>query len=170
MKFEVIFLRFGAMLFAVILAILPRGASSANAQTPSAAQIVFLHFKIKNDTITLVKSNTRPGVFKQRRGGETRGGIYYEVVSASGKSLWNGAMADPLVQRIEYSDPADSGRIKIKYVTHLEAEFTLRLPFKPEAHRIEFHRVELPVDQTRRKILRRPLGSILLQMTGGEAK
>jgi hypothetical protein len=140
------------------------------AQTPAAAQIVFLHFKIKNDTITLVKSNIRPGVVKQRRGGETRGEIHYEAVSPSGKLLWNGAMEDPLVQRIEYGDPADSGRIKIKYVTHSEAYFTLRMPFKPEAHRMEFYRVELPVDQNQRKILRQPIGSIILQMKGGEAK
>lgn len=155
---------------AIMLAVLPYMANPAHAQAPSAAQIVFLHFKIKDDTVTLVKSNVRPGVVKQRRGGETRGEIYYDVVSSSGKSLWNGAREDPLVQRIEYGDPADSGRIKIKYVTHKDAEFTLRIPFMPEAHRIEFYRVESPVDQTRRKILRRPLGSILLQMKGGEPK
>ncbi|MGH7600839.1 MAG: hypothetical protein ACREOI_31160 [bacterium] len=157
------------MFFAIMLA-MPPGASPAKAQSSSAAQIVFLHFKMKNDTITLVKLNTRPGAVKQRRGSETRGEIYYEVVSSSGKSLWRGAMEDPLVQRIEYIDSADSGRIKIKYVTHQEAEFTLRMPFKPEAHRIEFYRVGSPADQNRQKILRRPLGSILLQMSGGETK
>ncbi|MGH7451129.1 MAG: hypothetical protein ACRENG_07285 [bacterium] len=156
----------GTALWVFTLAI----TNSLHAQSPSAAQIVFLHFKMKNDSITLVKSNTRPGVVKQRRGGETRGGIYYDAVSASGKSLWNGVMNDPMVQRIEFSDPADSGRIKIKYVTHKEAEFTLRMPFKPEAHRIEFYRVEPPADQNGRKILRRPLGSILLQMNGSRSK
>ncbi|MCI0693559.1 hypothetical protein L0337_16320 [candidate division KSB1 bacterium] len=170
MKLKVTFLGIDATLFAITLALSLHEASLANAQTPSAAQIVFLHFKIKDETITLVKANTRPGVVKQKRGGETRGGIYYDVVSASGKSLWNGGMEDPLVQRIEYGDPADSGRIKIKNVTHEEAGFTLRMPFRPDAHRIEFYRLESSADQNRRKILRRPIGSILLQMKGDEPK
>ncbi len=156
----------GAALLVFTLAL----TNSLPAQTPSTAQIVFLRFKMKNDTITLIKLNTRPGVVKQKRGGEIRGGIYYDVVSSSGKSLWNGAMEDPLVQRIEYGDPAEAGRIKIKYVTHQEAEFTLRMPFKLEAHRIEFYRFKSPVEQNRREILRQPLGSILLQMKGGEPK
>jgi len=163
-------IHFGAKLFAVILAVSLRVISSAHAQSTSAAQIVFLHFKIKDDTIALVKSNTRPGVVKQRRGGETHGGIYYDVVSSSGQSLWHGVMDDPLVQRMEYGDPTNPGQLNIKYVKLKEAEFRLRMPFKPEAHRIEFYRVEPPIDQNRRKILRRPLGSILLQMKGGEAK
>jgi hypothetical protein len=144
---------------------------SLRAQSPSAAQIAFLHLKMKNDTITLVKSAIRPGVVKQKRALESRGGIYYDVVSSSGQSLWAGVMEDPLLQRLEYADPANSGQLKIKYVKLNEAEFTLRIPFKPEAHRIEFYRHNSPgADPSRQKASRQLFSSILLQLKGGDSK
>ncbi len=143
--------------------------SLVSAQTPDAAQIVFLKIKMKNDTLTLVQSALRPGVLKQKRGGETRGEISYELRSASGKLLWRGAMANPLLQRFEYEDPANPGQLKIKSVKLSEAEFTLRVPFKPETHRIEFYRQE--AGQGWQKVSRHvPLGSILLQLKGSEPK
>jgi hypothetical protein len=140
--------------------------SALPAPTPSAAQIVFLHFKMKNDSITLVKENVRPGVVKQRRGSEARGEISYAMLSSSGKLLWSGTMEDPLLQRFEYEDSSNPGRLKIKFVKLKEAEFTLRMPFKPEAERIEFYRQNSPeAAQSRQKASRHvPLGSIVLQL------
>jgi hypothetical protein len=159
-----------AMLFAVIFVMSLLGASQAKAQSLRTAQIVFLHCKMKNDTLTLVKSNIRPGVVKQKRGSEIRGKISYAMLSSAGKLLWRGAMEDPLLQRFEHADPANPGQIKIKYVKLNEADFTLRLPFEPEAHRIEFYRLESPAERDRRKISRRPIGSITLPINGNEAK
>ncbi len=156
----------GAAFLAFILA----ATNALPAQTPSAAQIIFLKFKMKNDTLTLMQSAIRPGVLKQSRGSKTHSEISYEVLSSSGKLLWRGGTEDPLLQRFEYEEPANSGQIKIKYVKLNEAEFTLRMPFMPEARRIEFYRAKSPADQDRWKILRRPIGSILLQMKGGEPK
>jgi hypothetical protein len=163
--------RNGAWMGAALLVFILASTSSLPAQTPSAAQIVFLKFKMKNDTLTLVQSAIRPGVLKQKRGSATRGEISYEVLSASGKLLWRGAMADPLLQRFEYEDPAMPSRIKIKSVKLSEAEFTLRVPFNPEAHHIDFYRQNSPeANQGRQKASRQSLGSILLQLKGGESK
>lgn len=164
--------RNSAWIGAAFLVFILAAANSLPAQTPSAAQIVFLKFKMTNDTLTLVQSALRPGVLKQKRGGETRGEISYEVRSSSGKLLWREAMEDPLLQRFEYEEPANPGQIKIKAVKLNEAEFTLRLPFKPEAHRIEFYRQNSPeANQGRLKASRRvTLGSMLLQPKGGELK
>ncbi|MDL1874332.1 hypothetical protein FBQ85_04065, partial [Cytophagia bacterium CHB2] len=85
-------LRFALLITVVAMA---RSASTANAQPQSDAQIVFLHLRMKNDSLTLVKSALRPGRVKQRRLVEKPGGIYYEVISSSGKSLWQGATGDP---------------------------------------------------------------------------
>jgi hypothetical protein len=164
--------RNGARIGAALLVFMLASTSSLPAQPPSAAQIVFLKFKMKNDTLALVQSAIRPGVLKQKRGGESRGEISYEVRSASGKLLWRGAIADPLLQRFEHEDPANPGRIKIKSVKLNEAEFTLRVPFQPEAHRIEFYRQRVAeAEQSRQKASRHvPLGSIILQLKGGEPK
>jgi hypothetical protein len=170
MKLNANFWGISTMLFAVMPLVSLFGASQAKAQSPNAAQIVFLHCKMKNDTLTFVKSNIRPGVVKQRRGGETRGEIAYEVLSSSGELLWHGEIEDPLLQRFEYADPANPGRIKIKYVKLNEGDFTLRLPFKPEAHRIKFYRLESSAEKDRQKFLRRPIGNIILPINGREAK
>lgn len=139
------------------------GGSAANAQPQSEAQIVFLHLRMKGDTLTLVKSALRPGVLKQRRPIEKPGGIYYEIVSSSGKLLWKGVAGDPSRQRLEYEDPDHPGRLKIKYVKLNEVEFTLRIPFKAGMSRLELYRlVPAETGQGQPKVLRQLLDSIPL--------
>jgi len=161
MKLYNTLLRF-AFLLALMAMALP-GASAVNAQPQSEAQIVFLHLRMKSDTLALVKSALRPGRVKQRRLVEKSGGIYYEVISASGKSLWQGVTDDPSQQRLEYEDPDHPGELKIKYVELNEAEFTLRIPFKPAMHRLELYRIApaAPVSG-RQKVARQLIGSVPL--------
>lgn len=154
-------LRFAFLTAVVVIAL--SGASVANAQTQSDAQIVFLHLRMKNDTLTLVKSALRPGLVKQRRLVEKPGGIYYEVISASGKSLWQCVAADPSQQRLEYEDPDHPGQLKSIHVESNEVEFTLRIPFKPEMRRLELYRMTPAApDSYRPKVVRQLIGSIPL--------
>jgi len=151
-----------ALLVAMVAMALP-GASAANAQPKSEAQIVFLHLRMKNDTLTLVKSALRPGLVKQRRPVEKTGGIYYDVVSSSGKSLWQGVTGDPSQQRLEYEDPDHPGQLKIKYLELKVTEFTLRIPFKPEMNRLELYRMAPAApDSGRPKVVRKLISSIPL--------
>jgi hypothetical protein len=160
-------LRF-ALLIALVAMALP-GAGAANAQTRSEAQIVFLHLRMKNDTLTLVKSALRPGLVKQRRLVEKSGGIYYEVISSSGKSLWQGVTGDPSQQRLEYEDPDHPGELKTKYVKLNEVEFTLRIPFNPEMSRLELYRMApAAIAQGRPKVLRKLIGSIPISFSNIE--
>jgi hypothetical protein len=156
----------GSVLFIAML-----GTSVSSAQSQHDARMVFLHFRLKNDTITLVKSAIRPGVVKQRRQAEKRGGIYFEAVSSAGLSLWNGVMDDPTIQRLEYEDPSQPGQIKINQVQLKETEFVIRLPFKPELHRVEFYRLELPAGAPgKQNFQRRLIGSTPLQLPGGQSQ
>ena len=151
-------LRFVLLIAAVAIAL-----PAANAQSQSEAQIVFLHVRMKNDTLTLVKSALRPGLVKQRRLVEKAGGIYYEVLSSSGKSLSQGVTADPSQQRLEYEDPDHPGQLKSIHLELKEAEFTLRIPFKPEMHRLELYRMAPAAPASgRQKVVRQLIGSIPL--------
>jgi hypothetical protein len=161
MKPDNTLLRF-ALLIAVVAMTLS-WASAANAQPQSEAQIVFLHLRMKNDTLTLVKSALRPGLVKQRRLVEKTGDIYYEVISSSGKSLWQGVTGDPSQQRFEYEDPDHPGQLKSIHRELKEVEFTLRIPFKPEMRRLELYRMAPTApDPGRPKVLRKLIGSIPL--------
>jgi hypothetical protein len=154
----------GSALFITML-----GASMASGQSPGEAQMVFLHFRMKNDAITLVKASSCSGVVKQRRQTEKLGAIYYEAVSSTGPSLWNGVMDDPTRLRLEYEDPSQSGQMEIKQVKLKEIEFVIRLPFKPELHRVEFYRLELPASApNKQKLQRRLISSIPLELKGGQ--
>ncbi len=167
MKLYTTLLRFALLI--VMMAMALPGSDAAKAQPQSDAQIVFLHLRMKDDTLTLVKSASRPGIVKQRRLVEKPGGIYYELVSSSGKPLWQGVTADPLQQRLEYEDPDHPGQLKIKYVKLNEIEFTLRLPFKPEMRRLELYRLAPAAPNSGRpKVARKLIGSIPLMLLGGE--
>ena len=133
------------------------------AQTNSTPQILFLHLKLTNQTVTLVDSVTRPGVLKPPRDAAVDD-LHYELFSASSASLWKAAVANPSILHLEYEEPPGSGQLKRKTVVLDEAEFTARVPLVPEAKQIEFYRLEpsVPNAKGERALTRRSLGTLRL--------
>jgi hypothetical protein len=104
-------------------------------------QILFLHFKVKNNQVVLVSKTIRPGTLKHFREGTTDE-LHYELMSETGETLWTAAVPDPTAREIEYEDPPGSGKMTRKSVNLDEAEFTVRLPVVDSAHHIDFYKLE----------------------------
>src|ERR1043166_1660851 len=132
--------RAGLLALACFTAWLVCGLGPLGAQTNDEPQILFLHLKLKNKTISLVKSTQVPGVVKAPRTAPT--GLQYEVVSATGESLWKGTIEDPGERHLEYEDPPGSGKLKRKTIHFDEAAFMVRVPLLPAAQRVEFYTLE----------------------------
>jgi hypothetical protein len=113
------------------------GARAVEAQTNPPPQILFLHLMVTNQAVSLVDSNLRPGVLKPDLEADATG-LFYELVSESGATLWKGSRADPLVRHLEYEDPANPGKLLHKSVQLDSVEITIRIPFHPSARRINF--------------------------------
>jgi hypothetical protein len=126
------------------------GEWAAVAQTNQQPSILFLHLVVTNQAISLVDSNLRPGVLKPGLEADSTG-LFYELVSEAGATLWKGSMADPSVRHLEYEDPANPGKLQRKSVKLDKAEFTLRVPFHQSARRINFFKLALGAPGTARQ-------------------
>ena len=131
------------------------------AQVGSSREIMFLRLRLENNVITLVGTTVRPGRLKQPAGRAGQG-IFYEVTSAGGESLWSGFIDDPSARRYEYEDPAASGRILTTVVKAQTAEFSLRIPVIEGARSVTFERVERGTVHGE-KNSRRHLGTVSLR-------
>jgi hypothetical protein len=124
-------------------------------------QILFLRLRIQNDSITMVRSNVRPGVLKQAMDFSKNGEIEYQCQSAAGLLLLSSVINDPSVRRYEFEDPEQPGALRMKEVKLKDVEFTLRIPFREDIRRVEFFRVEPPgASNLMRKAARTFIGAI----------
>jgi hypothetical protein len=161
--------RFGMLPFmgyrTVLLALLAlAGAWVTEAQTNKQPQILFLHLVVTNQAVSLVDSNLRPGVLKPGLEADSTG-LFYELVSEAGATLWKGSMADPSVRHLEYEDPANPGKLQRKSVQLDKVEFTLRMPFHQAARRINFFKLASDAPGTaRQEASRTSLGSVTLPL------
>lgn len=163
------------LLYAIFCIILTNlmfpSAGSLHSQQKEGSKIVFLHLQMKDHAITLLRSSVHPGVLKRQRSAEKSAGISYDVANSSGESLWTGFLDDPLIQRYEYEDPSNPGRLKVKYVKQTDVEFTLRIPLKEGIRYISFYRLEssnlLPKEP---RNLRALIGRIELRLTEGNSR
>ena len=152
---------------AVMLAflfLLPAGARAAEAQTNTQPHILFLHLKATKQAVSLVDSNLRPGALKPGLEADATG-LFYELVSEAGTTLWKGSMADPNVRHLEYEDSANPGILQSKTVPLDEAEMTIRVPFHPAARRINFFKLASGGPAVaQQEVSRTSLGSITLPL------
>ena len=111
-------------------------------QAKEENKILFLHLRMKDGVITLAKSITVPGTLKPQRRLEKPGAFQFELETAAGVSLWNGAMDDPSIRRYEYEDPENPGAIKTKMVQLAEVEFVVRVPVLKDARQFSLYRTE----------------------------
>lgn len=126
--------------FLVIAALLCSPAA-LKAQSNERPRILFLHLKIKGQTISLIDATSVPGVLKPVRAAQ--GDIRYEIISTNGAPLWQGALADPRRELPDFPALDDSDKTPRQHPPVLdELEFTLRIPHQPAAQRIEFYTFE----------------------------
>jgi hypothetical protein len=133
-------------------------------------QIVFLHLKLKDGAITLLRSSVMPGRLKLPIGSDRKGEIQLELTAMDGSSLWSEVMSDPTLQRFEYEDPAHPGTLKIKEIKVAEAEFTVRVPHHVDARQLKIHRLGTPATATEVRTVRtarKLLGTVAIPRAEG---
>jgi len=74
--------------------------------------------------------------------------LYYVVTSVLGETLYEGSIPDPSLLRVEYMD--DGGRMQIKTVRRDITDFSIRLPYHPDAHRVTIRRIGSAIPEIER--------------------
>ena len=149
----------------------PRNQIESNAAVEPAATvknaedehwILFLFLRMRNDAVELISSCRCPGVLKAARKGKKAGPIDYDIVTATGESIWSENMEDPSIERREYPADGATGALKKNHLKLNEVEFTLRVPWKKEAWQLQFYRRQLIESPAGQQVERRPLSSLTL--------
>lgn len=136
-----------AALAAVTLALGPvsaeppasRPLSPAKAETESQ-RIAFVHLRFTGAQVQLLDFKIVPGRFKTapEPAGER---ILLQVVSSSGKPLWEGWLNDPRTRVLEFSDSREHGRRTGMAMSAPNAEVVVRVPFIEEGQTIQIWNV-----------------------------
>ena len=145
-----------ATLLSCALAVCPAGETNG---------ILFLHLKLQDNRVSLVKQSAAPGVLKARRGEARGGGLEMELRSMEGQTLWKAVISDPGVRRLEFEDPEVPGRIRNKDIIVTNAEFTVRVPAHPQGGSVSFAR-RTGRNRQNKMFAREELGEIRLQPVG----
>jgi hypothetical protein len=116
--------------------------ANAQAQTNDEPKILFLHLQLKTNSVSFIKSSTRPGHLKPRPNDDIPDGLHFELTDGDGRPLWHGVIEDPGSRSVEYEDPPGSGKLKRKKFHSSETEFTVRVPVLAKARQIEFYTCE----------------------------
>lgn len=136
-------------------------ALASSAQNTNAPRILFLHLKLKGQSVSLIDATSVPGVLKPAR--VAQGDIRFELVSQTGGALWQGALADPRGQIPDFPALDDSDKTPRHAPARPdEIEFTLRVPHLPAAQRIDFYTWENPPTGMTNAAVKKFLGRLLL--------
>lgn len=95
--------------------------------------IWFLHFRLTNGQVELVNQKRTPGVLKAPRAARSARTLQLDLEAADGATIWSQAVEDPTFKRIEYEDPQQPGRMRVREITTTNVEFTVRVPFRAQA-------------------------------------
>jgi hypothetical protein len=131
----------------------------AHSQTNDAPRMLFLHVQFRDGSPALRDWTIRPGTVKARPAPEGPT-LAVEVQDEKGCVLWQTAIPDPRVRRIESHDPAQRNSGGARHVVIENPEVTLRIPLLREARQVELFAVDEASGN--RPAHRRPLGRLKL--------
>ena len=146
----------------IILLIIP----TLNPSSRSAEQkerIIFLAFEITEGSVRVVDVQVRPGKMKSRRSDSGPFTLICDLQDVDGKSLWQTAVENPLLARVEYAD--STGALHSVLTRHEKARTTVRLRFVKGAHHVRFS-----VGSPAGNVPLRHLGTIHLNVSGEDGK
>ena len=126
-------------------------------------RIAFLDIRMVHGEPTLAGVKIVEGRLKIPRALHlVRGGLYCEVLDASGETLFETVVHDPSVEKIEYAD--DEGRLYTKIVEREDAFVSIRVPYVAAAGTLVIYRIESSPDGRRLVKRANRLGSIPIDM------
>ncbi|MCP4704878.1 MAG: hypothetical protein GY865_09735 [candidate division Zixibacteria bacterium] len=132
-------------------------------------KIVFLHFLMDSNTISLISSTPVDGKLKKPRFNTTTKEVYFEVITADSKLLSSGNIYNPLIKRLEYENPNKPGELLNKTINLESAEFTIRVNYSELIDHINFYRTTYDEDPDSIKRSNKLISSVsLTSIVGGE--
>ena len=132
------------------------------AETNQGPTILFLQVELSaTNQPKLVKLSEPPGELKRQPTQEVADGIHFELLTSEGRSLWQGAVADPNRRTIEHESGARTGRMTRREITTANTiEITVRVPGRTEGRSVAFY--TLTPGATNQSTQRKKLGTLPL--------
>jgi hypothetical protein len=137
---------------------------SAQTQTNPHPQILFVHLRLTNGAVQLVSTNLRPGLLKSPATRRPRVAVTYEVLSIERAMLWKGTIPHPAFLDLENPSPDAPHQLERRLIRRESIDFTVRIPFQPEAEKVEFYET----DPGKEKSAATSLGSVYLRRPAQE--
>ena len=138
------FMKLLSPLWRVLLGTLFLGATALRAAEEAKPGIWFLRLQLKEGAFSLVSATTVPGGLKIPRGAKPSKELQLVVEDAAGKAVWTEEMADPSVERLEYTEAAQPGVLQVKEVRRAQVDFTVRVPAASAKRTLAIYRQVAP--------------------------
>ena len=129
---------------AALLVTLFFGAIALRAAEEEKPGILFLRLQLKDGVFSLASATNVPGKLKAPRRDAPAKEFQMVVEDAAGKDVWTQEMADPSVERLEYTEAAQPDVIQVKEVRRAQVEFTIRVPAASAGSQLAIYRRVVP--------------------------
>lgn len=121
----------------------PAPAAETNQVEGAAAEkFLLLTLRYKGGELTLVSSKVVAGALKPQRNSTRPNCFLVQLESDVGGRIWSLTVDDPSVQRYEYEDPDQPGRLRGTEVRTDDVEFLVRVPVDARARQVAIFRPE----------------------------
>ena len=130
--------------WSVLLVTLLLSATSLRSAEEEKPGILFLCLQLKDGAFSLVSATNVSGTLKTPRRTAAAKELQMVVEDAAGTAFWTQEMADPSVERLEYTDPAQPGVIQVKEVRRKQVQFTVRVPLALGKRQLAIYRRAAP--------------------------
>ena len=113
--------------------------SSVPAAKPKSDRILFVNLKLVEGQVYLESTKVVKGTLKKSKDIDyADNDLRYKVLSSSGTILYEGAIPDPSVLRLEYVD--EQGQLQQNVSVLKTVDFAIRVPFDDDARRVIFYK------------------------------
>ena len=117
------------------------------------AKVIFLNLVWEKGNIVLKDYAIRMGRVKQSIDVRiSKDVLAYALLSDNNSKIGDGLFSNPSIERLEYSDPENPGKIKLVLTKRDTATFTLRLPYTQNLARVDFFMLKDAVQKPSKKL------------------
>ena len=138
------FMKLLSQRWAALVVTLLLGATSLRAADEEKSGILFLRLQVNDGVFSLASATNVPGKLKAPRRDAPAKEFQMVVEDAAGKAVWTEEIADPSVERLEYTEAAQPGVIQVKEVRRAQVEFTIRVPAASAGSQLAIYRRVAP--------------------------
>ena len=131
-------------LLLMLLNAAPAALAADTNQTGSVVEEKFplLTLRFKDGELLPVNSKVVAGALKPQRNSTKPNNLLVQLEDAAGLRIWSLTLDDPAVQRYEYEDPDEPGRIRFTEARSDDVDFLVRVPLDVRARQVAVFRRE----------------------------